>query len=635
MFEPEDQPTSTAEPGREEDSILQRYLSQLGMPVGTGLRPVNDLPPNDSPTNWRLPRFYGAPPDHSPSNTSALNSPQSEGPANDLERVRFLLKMSDNCVGRPSVPLVGRGPAMFSTPAGPNTQDKEISPNQDPNNNSLRPDYSAYLTPGADRFFSSNNFGNSVQNSFPNAGIANPRVAGESTQAIAVRPQGIMERGNAASTQTSAPQTRKTDPDNPVIQPTKELKDYGNLAHSVVWPYVPDNDKKKLADLLDQGQTTAANSYAREVARQFIAKNPEFASFDRPGWVYVDPNVPGHNMKYVVPGDPDDKRWPELKAVLAPHAWEAIPGEDKYRLSQLMTDGKFDEANQYAQAVRTGRWPAGRPVGPPDPFTPTYPGLSVDNLVHSPQWQKVSPQVKNSLGAQIAMGNMEAADTLAKTITESLKAAKTTPVNSLSSLKNSEMWASISKDDKAKLDDLIKKGNQPAADQYAHGLAIAETAKRYEGNKQWAVEVTKDKFKSGDDKCNEFVFDVMREMGLEVPGIAGWSGRLFGLGGPPAASQWADRSKKRIGNWEIVDGPAQPGDVIAEFTGGTQNPNWAHVGIVVGNGKTASADTLVYPKGMIVINDWGFRPDDLDKEKKRTPGNDRIVRRYIPDTPHP
>jgi hypothetical protein len=577
--------------------VSQRYFPQLEMPAGS-IQP--EAPSKSLLHTWGFPD-YGAPPDHASSNHPTLGSSQYADPTDNI------------------------APRQFSGLSGPSTQGRAIDAHPNGTNGSFWQNYSRYLSPNVNPS-SPNNLDKSFQSSPGSPGredwAGRPFLTGTSSSQYG-------KQGTTASQQNGATQARKTDPNAPVIQPTKELTDYRNLAHSLIWPFVPDKDKKKLADLVDSGQASAANNYARQVAQQLIVNNPGFASFDKPSWVYVDPNVAAHDLKYVLPDDPGDKRWQDLRQLLVPRSWQAIPGEDKYRLSQLMHDGKFDEANQYAQAIRSGKWPPGRPTGPPSLDDPIYPGLSVDNLVDSPYWQKVPPQLKKTLGTQIAMGNMEGSDTIARALIESLKQAKTNPVNDVYSLQNSEMWSSISSSDKEKIATMIKQNDRKGADQYARGLAIAETAKRYEGNKQWAVEVVKDKFKAGDDKCNEFVFDVMREMGLEVPGIAGWSG-LLGMGGPPAAAQWAERSKRRIGNWEIVDGPAQPGDVIAEFTGGPEHPNWAHVGIVVGDRQTASADTLVYPKGRIVINDWGFRPDDLKQDKVQKPGIGRVVRRYMP-----
>jgi len=81
------------------------------------------------------------------------------------------------------------------------------------------------------------------------------------------------------------------------------------------------------------------------------------------------------------------------------------------------------------------------------------------------------------------------------------------------------------------------------------------------------------------------------------------------------------RSQLKIGCWKVVtDGSIQPGDIVAEVTGGKEHPHWGHVGIVVGDKRTASAFTLVYPVGMIVINDWGFEPEDLKL---------RVIRRCV------
>lgn len=155
--------------------------------------------------------------------------------------------------------------------------------------------------------------------------------------------------------------------------------------------------------------------------------------------------------------------------------------------------------------------------------------------------------------------------------------------------------------------------------QFAKSLAgrinrAAEIAGSYQYNKQWLVEVEKGRFRRNSDKCNQFVSDVLQEAGLDSPA------RYNGLGGPINAAQWANRSLSRIGHWQIVDGPPQPGDVIAELTD-PSHPAYAHVGIIIGEGRTASASTRVYPPGMVVVNDWGFRKDDLGK---------RVVRRYVP-----
>jgi hypothetical protein len=110
----------------------------------------------------------------------------------------------------------------------------------------------------------------------------------------------------------------------------------------------------------------------------------------------------------------------------------------------------------------------------------------------------------------------------------------------------------------------------------------------------------KDDFGKNTNKCNKFVYDVLVEAGVtpppEVP-------KYVVFKRPPTAGEWADPSVK-IEGWVVVTDP-KPGDVVAEahhYSDAT-----GHVGIVVGDKQTVSASALV--GGVIVPNDWGFRPD--------------------------
>jgi hypothetical protein len=71
---------------------------------------------------------------------------------------------------------------------------------------------------------------------------------------------------------------------------------------------------------------------------------------------------------------------------------------------------------------------------------------------------------------------------------------------------------------------------------------------------------------------------------------------------PPVAGDFADKDLVLPG-LEVVDGPPQPGDVlaIAEFYLDASG----HVGIVVDGGHTLSVNTNL---GRPVVSDWGFRP---------------------------
>jgi hypothetical protein len=89
MFESEDGRTSTGQPEQEEGSQLQRFLSQLGTPANAGLSGLNSL---DLETAVRLPRYYGAPPDHLPLRDSTAYSKVTPGDATD--RLNFMLQMA-------------------------------------------------------------------------------------------------------------------------------------------------------------------------------------------------------------------------------------------------------------------------------------------------------------------------------------------------------------------------------------------------------------------------------------------------------------------------------------------------------------------------------------------------------------
>jgi RHS repeat-associated protein len=132
--------------------------------------------------------------------------------------------------------------------------------------------------------------------------------------------------------------------------------------------------------------------------------------------------------------------------------------------------------------------------------------------------------------------------------------------------------------------------------------AVATTAASHRGSQDWLVSKGKENFKPNSDKCNLFVYDSIVEAG------AGSSIPLRHIlfGGPPAAGDWANPKIEQLGCWQKVSGPARPGDVIAAYTDPANHPTWAHVGIVVSVGNTASANTVVSPPGLITINDWGF-----------------------------
>jgi hypothetical protein len=162
MFEPEEQPTSAGQPEQEEGTILQRYLSQLGMPVGTGLPQVSGLPSNDTPVSLRLPRYYGAPPDHPPTNSSTVDSPHGVDLAEAMARVRPLPERVGNRAQVSPSSFVGHDFTTSSQPVQPATSSLTTTPIHDFHNSPGQTDRSSYLARGADRFFREDQHGRSV-----------------------------------------------------------------------------------------------------------------------------------------------------------------------------------------------------------------------------------------------------------------------------------------------------------------------------------------------------------------------------------------------------------------------------------------------------------------------------------------
>jgi hypothetical protein len=178
---------------------------------------------------------------------------------------------------------------------------------------------------------------------------------------------------------------------------------------------------------------------------------------------------------------------------------------------------------------------------------------------------------------------------------------------------------------------------------------IVRVARKYVGSTNWRED--KDRVV----KCSRFVDDVLGEVfhgalghGLQKPPrIGGWRGLLAhmlevhterpkvhelgtklraGRNYPPLAGNWAS-SWIDIPMWKIVEeGPpaAQPGDIVSESI-----LYWdasGHVGIVVGLGETASADSTATPPGTITISNYGFRAEDDSHEHGHA--KDCTIRRF-------
>jgi hypothetical protein len=126
----------------------------------------------------------------------------------------------------------------------------------------------------------------------------------------------------------------------------------------------------------------------------------------------------------------------------------------------------------------------------------------------------------------------------------------------------------------------------------------------------------------GTNKCNEFACDsVQSGTGYrpQVPksGILGW----LGFTRDPTAKEWATMAIPGYSG-PLPLSVARPGDVIAM---GHHDDNEGHVGIYVGNGRTASAN--FYQGGRITVNDWGFRGPGQNGEHPGDAGP--VVRQWV------
>jgi hypothetical protein len=155
---------------------------------------------------------------------------------------------------------------------------------------------------------------------------------------------------------------------------------------------------------------------------------------------------------------------------------------------------------------------------------------------------------------------------------------------------------------------------------------ISTTAQAKLNMHDWDYGKKKDDFAANSNKCNKFVYDVLKEAGASpgTPNINLVKSILGIKGFPPTAGQWADPNYQ-IPGWVVLKPgeTPQPGDVVAEKINYTDATG--HVGIVVDNQQTVSQWSK--PIEIVGQNNYGFRADNDPSPTGHR--SNAVFRRYV------
>jgi RHS repeat-associated protein len=147
---------------------------------------------------------------------------------------------------------------------------------------------------------------------------------------------------------------------------------------------------------------------------------------------------------------------------------------------------------------------------------------------------------------------------------------------------------------------------------------IVKNAKSKDKSTEYSYETSKDDFEADTNKCNKFVYDILKKSGVNPPLPNGnLIKKMFGFGSPITAGQWADPNY-HIQDWEIVSS-LQAGDVVA-ITGNFLNAT-GHVTIMISTTESMGAG-----HSEAHVTDFGSNKSHYSNY----PGNSGYVyRRYV------
>ncbi len=106
--------------------------------------------------------------------------------------------------------------------------------------------------------------------------------------------------------------------------------------------------------------------------------------------------------------------------------------------------------------------------------------------------------------------------------------------------------------------------------------SIATTAKEHEGSKAWRTDAERGMLRAGEYKCNLFVYDILKSVGIDMglPNPGGLRSWLFGRGPYPyGARAWSNKDLE-IPGWGSPAGRCWRPEWACVDSDGLEKNNW-------------------------------------------------------------